>query len=497
MAINFPSTAGQATDGSFTHTESGVTWSWDGITWKATGVVDAETDPVYSASAAANVTSTKITEWDTAYGWGDHAAAGYLGSQATNVVIGNATTGAAITTAVDNVVLGNGSGSSITTGYDNVVLGFEAGTAITGKNDNIFIGSNAGKLDLGSLNIAIGSQAGDVAWGEYQNIENISIGRNAGNGIRRGNGNIALGEQALSCNSTNNFCFGNIAIGYQAMSTLSGGLDGGNYNTCIGQQAGYRISSGETNVLIGDYAASSITSGSYNVMIGAVAGDDISTGSNNVIINGGNYQNGVTSGFTTSTSNSLWIGHSSYPWIKGTSSGNTRDVEIPGQLTAGGLAYPTSNGISGQVLTSDGVGNVTWAASSGGSGGSGLQTRVTSQGTTSTIADGASDYITITAAKTYVLHKIQTSHAAWVTVYTDTGSRTNDASRSENTNPVPGSGVIAEVITSGAVTQKITPGTIGWNDDATPSSNVYLKVVNKSGSSQAITVTLHHLQLEA
>ena len=37
-----------------------------------------ETDPVFSASDAANVTNAKIANWDTAYGWGNHAAAGYL-----------------------------------------------------------------------------------------------------------------------------------------------------------------------------------------------------------------------------------------------------------------------------------------------------------------------------------------------------------------------------------------------------------------------------------
>ena len=51
MAINFPSTSGQATDGSFTHTASGVTWAWDGTTWKATGVTSSYTLP----TAAANV----------------------------------------------------------------------------------------------------------------------------------------------------------------------------------------------------------------------------------------------------------------------------------------------------------------------------------------------------------------------------------------------------------------------------------------------------------
>ena len=37
-----------------------------------------ETDPVFSASAASNITSTNITNWNTAYGWGNHGTAGYL-----------------------------------------------------------------------------------------------------------------------------------------------------------------------------------------------------------------------------------------------------------------------------------------------------------------------------------------------------------------------------------------------------------------------------------
>ena len=43
-------------------------------------------------------------------------------------------------------------------------------------------------------------------------------------------------------------------------------------------------------------------------------------------------------------------------------------VTITGALTAGGLTYPTSNGTSGQVLTSDGAGNVSWQDSTGGGG---------------------------------------------------------------------------------------------------------------------------------
>ena len=37
MAILFPDTAGEATDGSFTHTEGGQTWIWNGTSWRSSG----------------------------------------------------------------------------------------------------------------------------------------------------------------------------------------------------------------------------------------------------------------------------------------------------------------------------------------------------------------------------------------------------------------------------------------------------------------------------
>ena len=37
-----------------------------------------ETDPVFIASPAGSITAGQITNWDTAFGWGDHALAGYL-----------------------------------------------------------------------------------------------------------------------------------------------------------------------------------------------------------------------------------------------------------------------------------------------------------------------------------------------------------------------------------------------------------------------------------
>ena len=123
-----------------------------------------------------------------------------------------------------------------------------------------------------------------------------------------------------------------------------------------------------------------------------------------------------------------------------------------------------------------------------------LPSRTTAQVTATSLADGASVSLSITTPKAYGLMKIETTHAAWVTLYSSTNARTNDANRSETTDPTAGSGVLAEVITAGATTQLITPGTFCFNEDA--SNTTYAKVVNKSGSTANITVTLTYVQLE-
>lgn len=128
----------------------------------------------------------------------------------------------------------------------------------------------------------------------------------------------------------------------------------------------------------------------------------------------------------------------------------------------------------------------------------GLQTRTTGQATTASIADDAIDDVDITgAAKAYMVMKIQTDQAAWVRLYVNDASRTADASRSETTDPSPDSGVITEVITSGAETVLITPGAYGFNDETVPTDTIPMAVKNLSGGTTTVTVTLTYLQLEA
>ena len=173
----------------------------------------------------------------------------------------------------------------------------------------------------------------------------------------------------------------------------------------------------------------------------------------------------------------------------------TTGARITGALTAGGLTYPTSNGNNGDVLTSDGTGNVTWQAPTGGGGGggSGLTSRTTASVTQSIANNGVAN-VSFTTAKAMALMKIETSHAAWVTLYSSTTARTNDASRLETTDPTPGSGVLTEVITPGNASQLITPATVCFNESG--ATTTYAKIVNKSGSTANVQVTLTYLQLE-
>ena len=161
-------------------------------------------------------------------------------------------------------------------------------------------------------------------------------------------------------------------------------------------------------------------------------------------------------------------------------------ITITGTLTAGNLTYPNGSGGVGQVLTSDGTGNVIWGTPAG--------ARTTAQVTVS-LANEALSNTSITTPKTYALIKVTTSHAAWVTLYSDTAARTNDASRGINVDPLPGSGVLSEVITTGNQIQLITPGTICFNSAGT--GTTYAKIVNKSGSTANITVTLTYVVLES
>ena len=167
-------------------------------------------------------------------------------------------------------------------------------------------------------------------------------------------------------------------------------------------------------------------------------------------------------------------------------------IEIKDDNSIVGSAGTINFGIGLDVSpVSAGVVTVT---SSGGS----LQSRTVVSASTTSIADDAVGFASVTAFKSYAIMKVGLSTEAWIRLYTDSTSRDNDVNRGIGEDPTPGSGVIAEVVTTGISTQQmITPFAMGGNMDDPVSDTLYVSIKNLSGSTQSITANLTILQLEA
>ena len=168
----------------------------------------------------------------------------------------------------------------------------------------------------------------------------------------------------------------------------------------------------------------------------------------------------------------------------------TGQTSVQADTTTDTVTFTAGSGIG--ITTNPATDEITFTAT-GGSGG--LSSRGTINNTNATIANDGSTVLTIANGfGTYALLKIETDRAAWVRLYVDTASRTADASRLITDDPAPDAGVIAEVITTGAETIKMSPGVMGWLESGT---DIPVRVTNKSGSSASVQVTLTLVQLEA
>jgi len=217
----------------------------------------AETDPVFVASASAGITLADLANWNAAFGWGDHSAAGYLSTEHDPVwtaasnsyfqkteadglfvdVAGDTMTGALtinsgagneleIASAGNTVRVGNGavaliSGVAVGAGADGSMNGAAVGGTALAQNTGAAFGNLANGANNGS---AVGYQANGTASGTAVGYNSVgfSYGAAVGYGALAGWYGAALGRGANG--ATNgvavgfgaNGAFTNVAIGVAA-----------------------------------------------------------------------------------------------------------------------------------------------------------------------------------------------------------------------------------------------------------------------------------------
>ena len=236
------------------------------------------------------------------------------------------------TSGIANVAFGINNLYSNTTGSANTSVGYKGlFSNTTGQNNSSFGTYSLYNNSTGNFNSAFGSSAlisntsgnSNSAFGEWAMFNNLT-----------GSGNTGIGSNALYKNTTGS---DNTASGRGALlNNISGAQNTGN-----GRRSLYNNITGSNNTSIGYNALYTNTIGSNNTAIGHTA--DVATN---------NLTNATALGFgaVVSADNTIQLGNTS-----------VTNVKTSGTITAGAVTYPNTDGSSGQVLTTNGAGGVTWA----------------------------------------------------------------------------------------------------------------------------------------
>ena len=130
---------------------------------------------------------------------------------------------------------------------------------------------------LGTSNVRFGVNAGNSI--ESGGNFNVCVGDEAGTALTTGEGNTLIGGVAGDALTDANF---NVAVGKNALSTDTLG----SFNTAVGINAlesqNFTTATNSFNTAVGSLAGGAVQSGQSNTLIGAQAGDAITTAGNNV-----------------------------------------------------------------------------------------------------------------------------------------------------------------------------------------------------------------------
>ena len=326
-----------------------------------------------------NVTGTILTDSSTATLLNKTFDANGTGNNISNIDIGNMTA-AVIVTETEGI----GSNDNDTTlptsaAVKDYVDNNAGGGGVSSDADNNTAGGSNALNSLtsgqGLSNTAFGKDAGtNITTGDNNTFVGFEAGASIdGGGSTTSTKNVAIGNQVMKLVSGTDVATftNNIAIGHQVMYNYGTFGSTITNNIGIGNQALYAVR-GTDNIAIGKFAGSAISSGTKNLVLGAYNGNsgglDIRTQSNNIVLSDGD--------------------------------GNVRlHINSSGVPQLAGLNYPTSDGNAGQVLQTDGGGNLSFASVSGGggSGGGNAFKTISVSGQSDVVADDSADTLTLVA----------------------------------------------------------------------------------------------------
>lgn len=156
---------------------------------------------------------------------------------------------ASLSSGTRNTGYGNGALFSCTTGFDNFGIGYNACSSVTSGDSNVAVGTFV--MQLGptlSNNVGLGfatlRQLGSAGGSP---VGNVGLGAQALNQLRSGNSNVAIGYTAAQ-----NIHDGPAGV-YIGNSVLNSATGTNQYNTMVGNGAGFYVSNANACTILGSW----------------------------------------------------------------------------------------------------------------------------------------------------------------------------------------------------------------------------------------------------
>ena len=291
-----------------------------------TGVITSESDPIFVASVAHGIGSTDVSNWNTAFGWGNHAVAGYSLLNGTQTFTGTDTFTHTVTGSISgnsgtvtNGVYTSGSYSdpswltlseakitNLTTDLHNI--GVSTGSIQTSLTSEIANRTNADT----AIGVTTGSLRTDLTAETNARIAaNSAISVDTGTLRTDVNAKLPLAGGTMTgtivgTTMTTSGYFDSIG-GYYFSGSLMMGAVSSKHTTLLGVGTGV---SGDYTTYVG-YQSGNTNTGNYNIYLGALSGGNIPSGANN------NTYLGYHSGYSAGGHDNIIIGYTAGSGLSG------------------------------------------------------------------------------------------------------------------------------------------------------------------------------------